>query len=96
MAQTLVKISVPQRLAAELPADPVLRQEVIELGLRSLRIREALDGYRHGRGSLAYAAEQAGVPLREMIPLAYAHGLAPKVDPAKVDGPLSVQQTLNL
>ena len=40
---------------------------------------KALQAYKRGEGSLAYAARQAGISLREMIPLAYAHGLTPKV-----------------
>ena len=96
MATTLVKISVPDRLAAELPTDPALRSEVLDLGLRSLRIREALEAYRRGEGSLAHAAEQAGVALREMIPLAYAHGLTPKVDAATLEAPLSIEQAAEL
>ncbi len=96
MPSTLIKISVPDRLAAELPTDPDLRSEVLELGLRSLRIREALEGYRRGKGSLAYAAEQAGVTLRKMIPLAYAHGLTPKVDALLLEAPLSIEQAAEL
>lgn len=95
MATTQVKISVPARLAAELPKDPALQGEVVELGLRSLRIREALDAYRRGEGSLAFAAERAGVSLRE-IPLAYAHGLTPKVDPELLAAPLSIEQASEL
>ncbi len=64
--------------------------------MRSLRIREALDAYRRGDGSLAYAAEQAGVTLREIIPLAWAHGLTPKVDPALLEAPLSIEQAAKL
>jgi hypothetical protein len=37
--------------------------------------------YERGEGSLAFAARQAGVPMREMIPLAYAHGLEPRLAP---------------
>ena len=96
MATTTVKIVVPDRLAAELPTDPAARSEVLELGLRSLRIREALEGYRRGEGSLAYAAKQAGVTLREMIPLAYAHGLTPKVDAALLEAPLTAEQATDL
>ncbi len=69
---------------------------MLELGLRSLRIREALDAYRRGEGSLAYAAERAGVTLREMIPLAYAHGLTPKVDPELLEAPLAIEQISGL
>ncbi|WP_213291273.1 hypothetical protein, partial [Bradyrhizobium sp. sGM-13] len=50
------------------------------LGLREWKVRKALEAYGRGEGSLAYAAQKAGVSLREMIPLAYAHGLTPKVE----------------
>ncbi len=96
MGTTMVKIAVPDRLASEMPADPGARGEVLELGLRSWRIRESLDAYRRGEGSLAYAAQRAGVTLREMIPLAYAHGLTPKVDPALLEEPLSIEQASEL
>lgn len=43
-------------------------------------VRNALEAYRRGEGSLAHAARQAGISLREMIPLAYAHGLEPKTE----------------
>ncbi len=72
-----VSIPVPEELASQLPPDPDERQEVLVLGLREWRIRKALEAYRRGEGSLGYAAHQAGISLREMIPLAYAHGLAP-------------------
>jgi hypothetical protein len=83
---TEISISVPAELAEQLPEGEADRQAVLALGLREWRVRQALDGYRRGEGSLAYAAQQAGVSLREMIPLAYAHGLAPRVDPAWLTG----------
>jgi hypothetical protein len=58
--------------------------------------REPLEAYRRGEGSLAFAAEQAGVSLREMVPLAYAHGLTPKVDPKLLEAPLSIEQAAEL
>lgn len=85
MAHATVSIPLSEDLARQLPAEPKERQAVLELGLREWRIRRALEGYRQGAGSLAFAARQAGVPLREMIPLAYAHGLQPKVDPADLE-----------
>lgn len=87
-------IPVPAELARQLPADPAEQQQVLLLGLREWRIRRSLDAYRRGKGSLAFAAEQAGVSLREMIPLAYAHGIEPKVDPADLD--LSPERAANL
>lgn len=80
-------IAVPEELARQLPAGALERQEVLILGLREWRVRKALDAYERGEGTLAYAARQAGISLREMIPLAYAHGLAPRVDSAESDDP---------
>lgn len=76
-----VSIVLSPEVAERFPADPADREQVLELGLREWRIRKALEAYGRGEGSLAFAAEQAGIPLREMIPLAYAHGLQPRVDP---------------
>jgi hypothetical protein len=70
-----------EEFADRLPSDPADQRRVLELGLRELSIRRALEAFGRGEGSLAYAARQAGVPLRQMIPLAYAHGLEPAFDP---------------
>jgi transposase InsO family protein len=78
MPRSKVSISLPTELARQLPPDPEQRREVLVLGLREWRVRKALESYRRGEGSLAHAAHQAGVTLREMIPLAYAHGIEPK------------------
>jgi len=80
MPHATVSIPLPEDLARQLPAEPEERQTVVELGLREWHIRQALDGYRQGVGSLAFAARKAGISLREMIPLAYAHGLEPKTE----------------
>ena len=94
---TIISISVPDELAQQLPAEPTERQRVLELGLQEWRIRQALETFKRGEGSLAYAAQQAGISLREMIPLAYAHGLTPKVDPGWLsEGPLSLDKASRL
>jgi hypothetical protein len=85
MPRPTVSIDVPEELARQLPPDPRERQEVMVLGLREWKVRKALEAYSRGEGSLAYAAHQAGISLREMIPLAYAHGLSPRVDTAASD-----------
>ena len=87
MPRSTVSIALSEELARQMPPDPVEQQEVLTLGLREWRIRRALEAYRRGEGSLAYAARQAGVSLREMIPLAYAHGLTPKVEDPSADDP---------
>lgn len=80
MSRSTVSIAVSEELARQLPPDPMERQEVVALGLREWRIRRALEAYKRGEGSLAYAAHQAGISLREMIPHAYAHGITPRGD----------------
>jgi hypothetical protein len=82
MHKSTISIILSEDLARQLPADPGERQKVVALGIREWRIRKALEAYQQGEGSLAYAARQAGISLREIIPLAYAHGLTPKVDPS--------------
>ncbi|MBI5567256.1 MAG: hypothetical protein HY870_20320 [Chloroflexi bacterium] len=77
---TFITLRVPLEVVDQLPTDPTTRTHVLELGLRQWRVIEALEKYRQGHGTLAYAAEQAGVSLREIIPLAYAHGLTPPAD----------------
>ena len=89
-ADTCITLRVSSALAQELPADPDTRQHVLELGLRQWRVAEALEQYRQGHGSLAYAAQQVGISLREMISLAYAHGLTPPLDPEKLANPLTL------
>jgi len=90
---TTVSIAVSEQVADELPSDPVERERILELGLKEWRICRALEAYRGGHGSLAHAATQAGVPLREMIPLAFAHGHTPSVDPGWLTEPLSLDTT---
>ncbi|MBN1995882.1 MAG: hypothetical protein JW953_24565 [Anaerolineae bacterium] len=52
--------------------------------------------YRQGEGTLAYAAQRVGVSLRQIIPLAYAYGLTPKVDPAWLNESLTLDQASQL
>ncbi len=93
---TFITLRVPLDVVNQLPADPTTRAHVLELGLRQWRVIEALEAYRQGRGTLAYAAEQAGVSLREIIPLACAHGLLPAADAETLDQPLTLDQAAQL
>ncbi len=74
-------IAASPEIARDLPPDPATRAEVLAMGLQQWHVRQALEAYRRGEGTLAYAAQQAGVSIRQIIPLAYAYGLTPKVDP---------------
>ncbi|MBM4465380.1 MAG: hypothetical protein FJ014_07510 [Chloroflexi bacterium] len=79
-----------------MPKNSEEQREVILLGLQQLRVKRALEQYRRGECTLAYAAQKAGVTLREMIPLAYAHGLKPNVDPSLLEGELTTEQAAHL
>ncbi len=93
----MISVSLPDDLAQQLSAEPIERQYVLELGLKQWRVRQALKAFRRGEGTLAYAAKQAGISLREMFPLAYAHGLAPRIVPARpARDLLSPDQATNL
>ncbi|HEX4963111.1 MAG TPA: hypothetical protein VF173_19935 [Thermoanaerobaculia bacterium] len=65
------------------PEEPASGEQHKELspGTREWRIRKALEAYQNGEGTITYAAHQAELSLREMIPLAYSYELEPKVDP---------------
>jgi hypothetical protein len=84
---TYVTIPLSSELAQELPADPATRTEVLTIGLQQWRVRQALEADRQGEGPLAYAAQRAGVSIRQIIPLAYAYGLTPQVDPDWLSDP---------
>ena len=93
---TYVTIPLSPELAEELPPDQATRAEVLAMGLRQWRVRQALEAYRQGEGTLAYAAQRAGVSIRQIIPLAYASGMTPRVDPTWLSGELSFDQAAQL
>lgn len=93
---TFITLRIPLAVADQLPTDPPTRTHLLELGLRQWRVIEALEEYRQGHGTLAYAAERAGVSLREIIPLAYAQGLTPPTDPETLARPLTLEQAAEL
>jgi len=96
VSPTCVTIPLSPELAEELAPDPATRAEVMAMGLRQWRVRQALEAYRQGEGTLAYAAQRAGVSIRQMIPLAYAAGLTPEIAPAWLSGELSLDQAAQL
>jgi predicted HTH domain antitoxin len=75
-----VTVRLPDNLAEELPANESSISEILRLGLKQLKIEKAVERYKKGGMSLAKAAELAGISIREMITVAYAHGLEPKYD----------------
>jgi hypothetical protein len=93
---TYVVISLSPELTQHLPPDPVTRSEILAIGVQQWRVRQALEAYRQGEGTLAYAAQRAGISIRQLIPLAYAYGLTPKVDSTWLSEDLSLDQAAQL
>ena len=78
MAATPLTLTIPEALADELQAvsqDRLL--ELLERGLREVKIDRALELYSRGGMSFGAAAERAGVPASELARSAYARGLQP-------------------
>lgn len=95
-AEKALTIKVAPELAEKMPSGEAERYEIIRLGLVQWRVRKALEEYRQGGCSLAYAAKQAEIPLREMISYAYAYGLEPRFDEKLLQGELTLEQAAQL
>jgi len=71
-------LSVPTSLARELEStSQEFLVEVLERGLRELKIERALERYARGGISFGAAAHQAGVSQAELARYAYARGMEP-------------------
>jgi hypothetical protein len=77
-----VTVEVPAALAEELAAaGQQMIADLLQRGLRDLRIEQALERYKLGGMSFAAAAEQAGVTQAELARAAYVRGFEPPYDP---------------
>ena len=73
-----VTITIPSALAQELDSTgQELLVEILERGLREIKIERALDRYARGGMSFGAAAHQAGVSQSELARQAYARGMEP-------------------
>lgn len=71
-------LTIPDALARELDeASQEFYVEVLERGLRDLKIEQALERYARGGMSFGAAARQAGVSTSELARHAYARGMEP-------------------
>ncbi len=75
-----VTVSVPDDLSAQLEPYRDSLEELLRIGLREVRVEQALTLFKQGHMSLWKAARLAGVSLREMTQFAVARGLRPVVD----------------
>ena len=75
-------LQVSASLAQELEsASQEFLAELLERGLRQLKIERALDGYARGGVSFGAAAHQAGMSQSELARYAYARGMEPPSSP---------------
>ena len=73
-----VTITIPSELAQELESTSrELLIEILERGLRELKIERALDRYARGGISFGAAAHRVGVSQSELARHAYARGMEP-------------------
>lgn len=75
--ETLV-IEVPDDLKTEVEQYRDRLREIFMLGLREIKVQEALLLYRRGVVSFARAAELAGLTREDMIRHAHAAGIQPR------------------
>ena len=78
MSDETLTITIPDALAHEL--DETSQEfliEILERGLRALKIERVLDRYAQGGMSFGAAAQQAGVSQSELACHAYARGMEP-------------------
>jgi predicted HTH domain antitoxin len=78
MAERSLTVTIPDILAHELDSlskDLVL--ELLERGLREVKIDRALEVYSRGGVSFGAAAERAGVSQSDLARYAYARGFQP-------------------
>ena len=78
MSTQALTLTIPAPLAQEL--DSASQQfviEILERGLRELKIERALKRYARGGMSFGAAAQQAGLSQSELARHAYARGMEP-------------------
>jgi predicted HTH domain antitoxin len=82
MPETPLTLNLPDALARELrSANQDLVLELLERGLREMKIDRALDLYSRGGLSFGAAAERAGVSRSDLSRHAYARGMEPPFSP---------------
>jgi predicted HTH domain antitoxin len=78
MPETPMTLKLPDAIARELrSANEEFLLELLERGLREMKIDRALDLYGRGGLSFGAAAERAGVSRSDLSRHAYARGMEP-------------------
>jgi hypothetical protein len=78
MSTETITIEVPASLAQELStANQQFLIEILERGLREVKVEQVLNQYSRGGISFGAAAQQAGISQSELARYAHAKGLEP-------------------
>jgi hypothetical protein len=76
-----VTVEIPEQWFHDLDwQEGALLQEIIQLGTYQFKVRQALEMYQAGVGSLGYVAEKSGLSKRDLIREARARGIEPAFD----------------
>ena len=75
-----VTIDIPERLSEGLRGYEDNLTELLTIGLKEVKIQQALALFKQGNISLWRAASLVGVSLREITAHAVAQGFQPKID----------------
>ena len=78
MSSEAITLTIPGSLAQELDlASQQFLTELLERGLRGLKIERALERYAQGGMTFGAAADETGVSQSELARHAYARGMEP-------------------
>lgn len=87
-----IQVEIPEDIAKDLESkDQRYISQLLYLGLKQLKMEEALTLIKDGQASIGYGAEYAEVSLDEMTKFAYAHGLKPNYSEETVQEELNIR-----
>ncbi len=84
-----ITIVIPDDLSAQLEPYRNQLDDLLRIGLREVKMAQALAIFKQGDISLWKAARMAGVSLREMTQYSVSQGLRPTIDEETVHEELS-------
>lgn len=81
-----VKLEISEDLIKEFNIEDTSNlKEIIETGIKQVKIEKALQQFKEGNISIAKAAELASISLREMMLQASARGMTPHYDKEMIE-----------
>lgn len=82
----MIRLEISEDLLKDLDiGDSSQLREIIQMGIKQMKIERALHLFEEGKISMGKAAESAGISLREMMLQASARGIKPTYDRQMVE-----------